>query len=109
MIKPESMNDDLKKISEQWNHVNFKMITLSGEWEVPRWVVPVVFAEAPIAERIVLPPTSGGCGDAWLLDAAPLVGVEGDTCCLVTVGACRVQQQESGRQKGQPNDSGRRG
>lgn len=72
-------------------------------------MVPVVFTEASIAEGIVLPPTSGGCGAARLLDAAPLVGVEGDTCCLVAVGACRDQQQESGWLKGQPSDGGGEG
>lgn len=67
------------------------MVTWSAEWAVPGWVVPVVLAEASVAERVVLPPASGGRGAAWLLDTAPLVGVEGDACCLVAVGACRGQ------------------
>lgn len=79
-----------------------KLCQCQNEWTVPGRVVPVVFAEASIAERIVLPATSGGCGAARLLGAAPLVGVEGDTCCLVAVGACKVQQRERGRLKGQP-------
>lgn len=54
-------------------------------------MVPVVLAEASVAERVVLPPPSGGRGAARLLDTPPLVGVEGDACSLVDVGACRGQ------------------
>lgn len=92
MLTAESVNEDLKKKVKNGTVSMSEFITPLGEWELPWWVVPVVFAEAPIAERIVLPSTSGGCGAAWLLAAAPLVGVEGDTCCLVTVGTWEVQQ-----------------
>lgn len=65
------------------------MLERTGKMDLPCWSVPVVFAEASVTERVVLLTARRGRGALWLLCAAPFVGLEGDSGCLVAVCPCR--------------------
>lgn len=66
----------------------------SPQWVLPWRFVPVVFTEAPVTERVVLNTTGRGWGAGPLLGTPPLMGVQGDACCLVDVGSCRGRERD---------------
>ena len=65
-----------------------KKITLSSV--LPRWFVPVVLTESSVTEWVVLPASRRRRRAALLLGTTPLMGVQGDTSCLVAVCTCRT-------------------